>query len=423
MSKYDEIVEVEKTDQYDHIEEVEKFNPFHDSQGKFSSSNGFKSYSANPNTKAGAMAIARSAAAGHMNTVNVHRAAQSTGTTIRQNANWLGQGKQQTRSQTGSATLNRRVEPASGLRGASATGAKWQAQNQLQGNHTQVSQKPAKKPAKQQAQQQNQQQTQQTQQKPAQQQQPTGKYSLDSATQSVQLHTGDKLALQPRNKSGHNTNTQKAANAHDQEHVVGKDISKTADISTVKGHKDAIDAMAELQGWNKAPTVTDNLETFQKAAKQSGTMMYRTVHGNYNTGQTSMDICKETMADGNAPLGGTGGKIYGAGLYMVGAQTNNKTGRNLAHQQWNSQKESFCYGDTQMMATIHPSAKIASPTKANQLVREYRNLSYSDQQRFGNYSSYIASKGYDGARWHTSADPYITMYNKSAMIFYSGVST
>lgn len=65
-----------KSSRFDEIIEIDKFNPFHDSMGKFSSSNGFKSYSANPNTKAGAMAIARSAAAGHMNTINVHRAAQ-----------------------------------------------------------------------------------------------------------------------------------------------------------------------------------------------------------------------------------------------------------------------------------------------------------------------------------------------------------
>lgn len=52
-------------DRYDVLEEVEKFNPFHDSLGKFSNKMGFKTYSANPKTKAGQMAIARSDAAGH----------------------------------------------------------------------------------------------------------------------------------------------------------------------------------------------------------------------------------------------------------------------------------------------------------------------------------------------------------------------
>ena len=57
----------------DIIEHVQKFNPFHDAKGRFSSSKGFKTYSANPKTKAGQMAINRSASAGHGTTLNVHR--------------------------------------------------------------------------------------------------------------------------------------------------------------------------------------------------------------------------------------------------------------------------------------------------------------------------------------------------------------
>lgn len=424
MNKYDEIVEVEKSDQYDHIEEVEveKFNPFHDSRGRFSNKNGFKSYSANPNTRAGAMAIARSAAAGHGTTANVHR--ESYGENIKQNANWLGyHNVGQRPGQTGSGTLRQRIETGTGLAGASARGALWQENNQKQGRTT----KPNKQT--QQAQQQNQQAQQQPKQQPKQQQaqqqpkQQSNAYSLDSATQGVTLHGGDKLAIQPRDHSGHTTTSiSKVANNHNQEHVVGKDISKTCDIRQVKGNKDPIDKMAELQGWNKAPTVTDNLETFQKAAKQSGTMLIRSVDGNYNTGQSAHDICKKTMTDGNDPLGGNGGKMYGSGMYLVGAQTNNKTGRNLGMQIADSQRHSYAYGNTQMMATVHPNAKIATPTQAKKLQSEYRNLSAADRNRFGDYGTYIASKGYDGARWHDRSDPYITMYNKSAMIFYSGVT-
>lgn len=407
-----------KSADYDHIEEVEveKFNPFHDSRGRFSNKNGFKSYSANPNTRAGAMAIARSAAAGHGNTMNVH--SQSYGENIKQNANWLGRGNQGNNRWHGSTTLRSRIEPGAGLSGASSVGAQWQDMNQKQGRTT----KPGKQP------QQAQQQPKQQPQKPAQQQQQQPKqqsnaYSLDSATQSVTLHGGDKLAIQPRDHSGHSTTSiSKVANNHNQEHVVGKDISKTCDIRQVKGNKDPIDKMAELQGWNKAPTVTDNLETFQKAAKQSGTMLIRSVDGNYNTGQSAHDICKKTMTDGNDPLGGNGGKMYGSGMYLVGAQTNNKTGRNLGMQIADSQRHSYAYGNTQMIATVHPNAKIATPTQAKKLQSEYRNLSAADRNRFGDYGTYIASKGYDGARWHDRSDPYITMYNKSAMIFYSGVT-
>ena len=70
---------------------VAKFNPFHDAAGKFSNKNGFKTYSANPKTKAGAMAINRSMQGGHGRTMNVHR--ESKGESITQNARWLATGQ------------------------------------------------------------------------------------------------------------------------------------------------------------------------------------------------------------------------------------------------------------------------------------------------------------------------------------------
>lgn len=72
------------------FEEVLKFNPFHDAKGRFASSNGFASYSANPKTKAGALAISRSAQAGHGTTFNVHR--ESQGENVDQNYKWLNGG-------------------------------------------------------------------------------------------------------------------------------------------------------------------------------------------------------------------------------------------------------------------------------------------------------------------------------------------
>lgn len=65
-------------DRYEEIVEVQKFNPFHDALGRFASADGFKTYSANIYSKAGAKAVARSAAYGHGETKNVH--ASSVGT-------------------------------------------------------------------------------------------------------------------------------------------------------------------------------------------------------------------------------------------------------------------------------------------------------------------------------------------------------
>ena len=431
MSKYDTIEVVEKG--VDEIEVVEKFNPFHDAAGKFSSSNGFKTYSANPNTRAGAMAIARSAAAGHGSTRNVHRDAVSTGPTIRHNANWMGSGNQGNPRWQGSATLRSRVEPGWGLRGASVVGSQWQQANQARGKTTQ----PGKQPAQQAAQQPQkpapakQPQQQQPQQKPAQQaqnaQQNAGdpNQTLASKVSDVYLSSGDKLAIQPRNSSRQTTLTRDVAKAHDQDLVAGKDISKTVDVTKISGRKDPIDKIAELQGWNKGSTVTDDLETFQKAAKKSGCVMIRSVSGNYSTGESADAICKKTMTDGNAALGGNGGQCYGSGLYMVKTDFGSATGKTLTNTISRGQDESYIYGNTQMMATIHPNAKIATPTQANKLKDQFEyRMTSSERAKYGDYGAYIASKGYDGAQWHDSSDPtaYATVYNKSALIFYSGVA-
>lgn len=428
MNKYDTIIEVEKN--IDEIVEVEKFNPFHDAAGKFSSSNGFKTYSANPNTRAGAMAIARSAAANHGNTANVHR--ESYGETISQNAKWIGRGA---KTPAGGTIVNgashlRGKEKFSGLAGASATGADWQAQNAARGRTTS-----GKNPPKQtqQQQQQPQQKPAQAAQKPAQQaqqqqqqaqQQPTATQSLASRVSGVYLGSGDRLAMQARDGQHRATTTRNVAKAHDQDRVAGKDISGSVDVQKIRGSKDPIDKIAEAQGWNKAPTVTDDLATFQKAAKQSGCMIIRTVHANRSTGESADSVCKTTMTNGDSPLGGTGMKAYGTGMYVVKTDFQNATGRNLTKKIAAGQGESYGYGDTQMMATLHSGAKIATPTQANRMKSDFMNMSPSQRRKYGDWGGYIASKGYDAAQWHDSSDPgaYATVYNKSALIFYSGVA-
>lgn len=72
------------------FDEILKFNPFHDARGRFASSSGFATYSANPKSKAGAMAINRSAQAGHGATFNSHK--ESQGENINQNYAWLNGG-------------------------------------------------------------------------------------------------------------------------------------------------------------------------------------------------------------------------------------------------------------------------------------------------------------------------------------------
>ena len=423
----------------DEIVEVAKFNPFHDARGRFSNKNGFASYSANPNTKAGAMAIARSAAGGHGKTLNAHR--QSYGETIDQNADWLGSGIGGNKGPYAQG-LRQHVEPVRGLQGASRMGAIWQRSNQQQGRIT----KPGKQPAQQAQQQGNQQQTasatkpaaakpaqakpaaqnttQQQNATQAQQQTTTAPKGLAANTAGVQLTHKERLAVRLRNGKGEvqdKTSTTRVADSHDQERVAGKDISRSFDAAKIRGKGAALEKVARAQGWDKAPTVTDDLETFQKAARQSGRVLIRTVHPNGS--KSSLDVCEETMTKAGASLNGTGMKAYGRGLYTVDVQYGSTADSRLSKKIASGQDHSFGYGDTQMMSTIHPDAKIASKAQATKLKQEFRSLPYTEQCKFGNdHGAYIASKGYDGATWDAWSATYTTMYNMSAMIFYSNVA-
>jgi len=373
---------------------IEKFNPFHDAAGKFSNKNAFRSYSANPKTKAGAMAINRSNDAGHGRTMNVH--AESKGESISQNANWLKTGKAP-------------KVPAAVSR------ARYQQRKQKLQQQAQQSQ-------------QGQTNTQPKAQTAPKTQTDTSTISnasgqtLAEQTANVTLHSGTKLALQARDGKGQPTTTRKLADDHEQQRVAGKDISKTVDLSHTRG--DAIDAIAKAQGWDKAPTVTNDRDLFDKACVQSGRVMMRSVQDNYRTGESADSVATKTMTDGTAKLGGTGGTYFGSGLYVVDTDISKTIGKAQSRQVIQGQKESYFYGNRQMMATVHPSAKIATSKQVRKLRDEFFDLSSKDHARFkGDLNAYIASKGYDGAKHHDNTpDAYTTMFNKSAMIFYGGVA-
>ena len=381
-----------KQERFDQIVEIDKFNPFHDNLGRFANKNGFSSYSANPKSKAGAMAIQRSHAGGHDRTLNVHR--ESKGESVGQNAKWLATGqKPKVPAATSRARYQqRKLEQQSSTTTTTTTKPKTQA---------------ASKPKTTQP-------TQPTNSKTT----PQGSRNLSADVSGVTLSTSQKMAIKPAKYGGMGrTTTKKVRNDNYQDRIQGKDISKSFDEIKVSGCSRAIDKVAAAQGWNKGATVTNDLETFQKAAVKSGQMFFRSVNG--GGGMTAENICKITMSDGNASLGGSGAQAYGGGMYLVGAKTTGMTGKALGSAINQSRSHSFSYGQTQMMATVHPSAKIATAKEANNMDLQFSKMSKADRSKFGNdVGAYIASKGYDGAQWHNRSDPYITMYNKSAMIFY-----
>ena len=376
--------ELKKTQKAQTFEEVLKFNPFHDAMGKFSNKNGFKTYSANPKTRAGQMAIGRSAAAGHGTTLNVHR--ESKGENIAQNDDWIktGQKPKIPAAQAAGAAKPAPAQPKTTPKPKAQAKPKKPVNDALDASQAQSS-------------------------------------TLAESVANVKLTSKQKLGLQPRNQNLEPTTTKKVAEDHDQARVTGKDVTGTFDYYKMKTNKDPIDAIAEAHGWNKGATVTNDRDLFDKACVQSGTVLIRTVDGFEGKGPSQ--VCADTMTDGNMPLGGHGGKAFGTGMYMVNTSIKRKS--NPGDSVAKGQQESFWYGSTQMMATVHPKAKIATPQQASKLSDEWYNLSQKDKARFGyDRNTYIAAKGYDGVKWHGDDDPtaYSTIFNKSALIFFGGVA-
>lgn len=355
------------------FDDILKFNPFHDHLGRFANKMGFKTYSANPKTKAGAMAISRSAQAGHGSTMNVHR--ESKGEDVGQNYRWLETGKKPDF-----------VKPT-----------------------TTKPQKPSK-PEK----------PNQPKQDPDTKQ-PKSNSELAESVANVKLSSAQKTALEARDWNGNRATTKEIAKDSYQERIAGKDLSGSIDV---KGSDKPLDVVVKAQGWDKAPTVVNDRDTFDKLCLQSGRVLIRSVDGNHRTGESADEVCRKTMTEDSFALNGTGGRVYGTGMYMVDTSIKNASGRKLENNIRDGQYESFCYGGTQMMATVHPSAKIATSSQVSDMRSEFYGNPKLKKQFNNDVNSYIASKGYDGAKMHDDSNPtaYTTIFNRSALIFYGGVA-
>lgn len=391
----------------DIIEEIQKFNPFHDSLGRFASSNSFRTYSANPKSKAGAMAIDRSAQAGYTQTLNVHD--ESKGENIGQNYDWLHHTKQ----------------------------PPFNAYNLLTGYTGEPKkQKTPSKPKQQESEKPKQQESEKPEQPKTdldmETKKPKGNSSIEAAVKDVSLSDSQKLALSARDNSGQICDTKAIVKDYDGARVEGRDISKSFDYQmteTALGLNGplygAIDEVAKAQGWDKAPpTVISDRDTFDKLCLENGCVIMRSVHDNYHTGASAEQVAIDTMSRSDVSLGGSDHKAYGGGMYAVNTEISSSSSANtLAHNVASGQDASYVYGPVQMMATFRPGARIADQKTAKALTSQFNHLPASEQARFGgDFGAYIASKGYDGAKWEYGPDAYYTHYNKSALVFFNEVA-
>ena len=416
--KYDKIEEVEKN--IDHIEEVQKFNPFHDSKGRFSNKHGFASYSANPNTRAGAMAIARSAAAGHGKTANVHP--KSFGEDIDQNVRWMGNGKKTSAGGTirNAASHLKGKEKFQGLSSAANTAADWQNSNRIAGYTTRPP-KSGTTPA-------NPQPKAQAKPQPNPQKQPPGQPSTGTATKppSGTVRVKQKMRSGQTMDAEFDQSTVKGAkNKEFRGTAEGRDLTKefkrAAATDKYSGESRYTNQVLDLQGFN-SPMKRVSQAEFNKLVQDHGDVFMREVGSAHINGKgvTAKGMKRAYSTENDMKLNGTGGRAYGDGLYTASAAQkayNNKsyykgiTDPKL-HSDVRAEVKGYGDGKTVMKMAWLKKPKIALQ---NQIEQEFNSLPAAERRRFGDHvNTYAAAKGYDAIRTSRSwQDCYMVVLNRS----------
>ena len=393
----DDIDEIEEVDKgIDHIEEIEKFNPFHDGRGRFSSSRGMRTYSANPKTKAGQMAIARSTAAGYGAVFNVHR--ESKGENIRQNDQWIKSGQKPSPSQLARAQANAPKTVAQMRQNAHTNRVK----GTMGATETATARHPSRANTKQQ---QNQQQNQQNQKQ--------------QQNQSQQTQTGIKDS----------TSQYKAMNKFQGE-VDGKDITSTFTYNP-NSRDNAMTQIMKAQGMNKPPKeiAESDFDNLVGTTKQVG---HRTWHDNYSRTQTGADH-RDALVDGTkVDAAGSGGRAFGSGIYIT--LTTPTQGANVSLKAVkNAQSDSADYGrgngrDAQVALTMSPGANVIGAGKATYLFKkepvaiQKKFEAMSDGSTEDTVNLWAAAKGFDCVAQNTWSSrngqgyTYATLFNPSKVV-------
>lgn len=410
----DHIEEVNKS--IDDIEHVEKFNPFHDSLGRFSSSQGMKTYSANPKTKAGAMAIGRSTAAGYGAVMNVHR--ESKGENIRQNDNWIRTKQKPTPSQlaraqanapktVAQAQLNAHTNRVKGTMGATETGTARHPRptKPQQAPQNQQQTAPKQTPPKQTAQaQQTTQQAQQQNQKP----------STVRVTQTMRSGVRMDVDFDQSTVAG-------AKNKEFKGTAQGKDLTKTFDATKMvasdrfRGENRYTNQVADMQGFN-APAKRVSKAEYNALASKYGDEFFRTVDSARVNGKnmTAKQLKNAYTTESDLAMNGNGNRVYGDGIYTVSAKMTAGRGRTYtAIDATMAKNHSRYYGDckTTLSMTWLSKPNIVTQSKLN---NEWRNLSSAERQKFGYHkNTYACAKGYDAV--YTSSGNYMTVFNRSKL--------
>ena len=198
--------------------------------------------------------------------------------------------------------------------------------------------------------------------------------------------------------------------------VESKDISDTIEYTRQNGVSGA-QVVAERLGISGKPKLVNEQE-FRRAATESGLVAYRT-WSDYE-GKNANEFKKEFANNDSIAYNGAGKQVMGSGIYIA-ATPRAKAGQMPKGSIVNEvMQDSLGYAPKKKRATavitFDKSMKIADGEKMyDELLDMDRKTAF---KKYGmDLGVYIASKGYDAARFRESKNvDYIAVYNRTKMI-------
>lgn len=225
----------------------------------------------------------------------------------------------------------------------------------------------------------------------------------------------------------------KSEKENERKQVDGKDITKTfqynpdakAPESTQEAfngrfQKEAMLQIADVQGYNKAPTVVSKAE-FNNLVKEHGNISFRTVGDNDDEGR---EFCRQFMYDDNIAYNYGGGRSYGDGLYIA---TANSTAQFLNKDFIPASNNSWGYGYNQMAIVMDKNIKLAHLKDVKEKIA---TMTDDELSKYGTAARWqredclatrvAAAEGYDGIIADTNgaqgdSTEYVTIFNRTKL--------
>lgn len=200
--------------------------------------------------------------------------------------------------------------------------------------------------------------------------------------------------------------------------ALGKDITKGLDVNTMTSSDPYSGTytydIAKMQGFD-APAKLVSEQEFAILEKSYGEVFYRTVNPTTFRGKnmSGAEFANQIYLAENLELNGSGGRVYGDGIYVATSSWNGRRLVPLSEMgKQTAYSDSACYGNGSHKTLEMTWTRIPKIIKQSDLRDIWRKLSPKQRKAFGNHeNTYACALGYDGM--YCDGPNYMVIWNRS----------